>query len=260
MALAVIDEAIRNVVCVGADPNRVALLDNFSWGDPRRPSTLGELVLAVDGCVEGARRFGAPFVSGKDSLNNEYLGSDGMRHAVPPTLVITAVASVPNVDRTVTADLKESGNKVLLVGRSLPDFGASHVATVLNADPSPSVPAFDVDAPERYRLIHALIAEGLVLSCHDCAEGGAAVAVAEMAIAGRLGIHIECTADAHAILFGESLGRLLLEVHSDNLTEVLNRLPSSSVFGTVTTSPALTFPDGTSCSLDAAFDAWTTLP
>lgn len=106
MALACIDEAMRNVVAVGADPDKAVLLDNFSWGDPRRETTLGELAAAVDGCVAGAHAFAAPFVSGKDSLNNEYLGSDGERHSVPPTLVITAVAHVPKADLTVTADLK----------------------------------------------------------------------------------------------------------------------------------------------------------
>ena len=110
MAYAVVDEAIRNVVAVGADPDRVALLDNFSWGDPRRPSTLGELVAAVDGCCAAARMYNAPFVSGKDSLNNEYVGADGQRHAVPPTLVITAVAHVPDADHCVTPDLAEPGN------------------------------------------------------------------------------------------------------------------------------------------------------
>ena len=106
MAYAVVDEAIRNVVAVGADPDRVALLDNFSWGDPRRPSTLGELVAAVDGLLSTRPiAYGAPFVSGKDSLNNEYTGADGQRHAVPPTLVITAVAHVPDADRCVTPEL-----------------------------------------------------------------------------------------------------------------------------------------------------------
>ncbi len=71
MAHAVVDEAIRNVVAVGADPDRVVLLDNFSWGDPRRPETLGELVAAVRGCCDASIAHGAPFVSGKDSLNNE---------------------------------------------------------------------------------------------------------------------------------------------------------------------------------------------
>ena len=127
MAHAVVDEAIRNVVAVGADPSKVALLDNFSWGDPRRPSALGQLVAAVDGCHDAAIAHAAPFVSGKDSLNNEYTGADGARHAVPPTLVITAVAHVPDVGRTVTAELSEAGNIVLLLGRTAPEFAGSHL-------------------------------------------------------------------------------------------------------------------------------------
>ena len=84
MAHAVVDEAIRNVVAVGGDPDRVALLDNFSWGDPRRASTLGGLAAAVRGCCDARIAYAAPFVSGKDSLNNEYLtGADGNRHARP---------------------------------------------------------------------------------------------------------------------------------------------------------------------------------
>ena len=104
MAYAVVDEAIRNIVAVGADPDRVSLLDNFSWGDPRRASTLGDLVAAVDGCCAAAIDHGAPFVSGKDSLNNEYTGADGERHAVPPTLVITAVGHVPDADACPTPE------------------------------------------------------------------------------------------------------------------------------------------------------------
>jgi phosphoribosylformylglycinamidine synthase subunit PurSL len=133
MAFAVVDEAIRNVVAVGADPDRIALLDNFSWGDPRRPSTMGELVAAVDGCCAAARMYGAPFVSGKDSLNNEYIGTDGQRHAVPPTLVITAVAHVPDVERTVTPDLTEAGMALLLVGQTDTEFAGSHLDLLRSA-------------------------------------------------------------------------------------------------------------------------------
>ena len=193
MAHAVVDEAIRNVVAVGADPDQVALLDNFSWGDPRRPSTLGELVAAVRGCHDAAIAYGAPFVSGKDSLNNEYTGADGQRHAVPPTLVITAVAHVPDVGRCVTAELTAPGNVLLLLGATRPEFAGSHLDLVLGragrtvgAAPQP-----DPDAPARYRRLHAAIRDGLVQSCHDVSEGGLAVALAELCIAGGLGAVID---------------------------------------------------------------------
>ena len=221
MARAAVDEAIRNVVAVGADPDRVALLDNFSWGDPRRPETLGELVAAVRGCCDGSVAHGAPFVSGKDSLNNEYLGSDGARHAVPPTLVITAVAHVPDADRLTTPDLCAAGNSLVLVGRSAAEFGGSHLFLLdgpisAGRHPGAVVPAPDPGAPERYRRLHAAIRTGRILSCHDVSEGGVAVAVAEMAIAGGIGValsaDVDPACDPVTLLFAESTGRFVCEV------------------------------------------------
>ncbi len=216
MAYAVVDEAIRNVVAVGADPDKVALLDNFSWGDPRRPTTLGELAAAVEGCCAAAYMYNAPFVSGKDSLNNEYIGNDGERHAVPPTLVITAVAHVPDADRCVTPDLAEAGNVLMLLGTTDPEFAGSHLDMVIGAPPVPGVaPAPDPDAPTRYRHLHAAMQAGLVVSCHDVSEGGLAVALAEMCLAGRLGASIDVLPDnddVAASLFSESLGRLVVEI------------------------------------------------
>ena len=255
MALACIDEAMRNVVAVGADPDKAVLLDNFSWGDPRRETTLGELAAAVDGCVAGAHAFAAPFVSGKDSLNNEYLGSDGERHSVPPTLVITAVAHVPNANRTVTADLKTAGNKLILVGRTLPEFGGSHAAMVCNAQ-STCVPTFDEQSPTNYRAVHALMLQQKIRACHDCSEGGLAVTVAEMAMAGRLGAALLTATDIHTHLFSESLGRLVLEVEAAHVSDVLAALPGAQIIGSVTTTPFLVLPDNSALSIEAMLNVW----
>jgi phosphoribosylformylglycinamidine (FGAM) synthase-like enzyme len=97
MAWAAVDEALRNVVAVGADPDQVSLLDNFSWGNPNLPDRLGSLVRCVQGCYDAAVAFGAPFISGKDSLNNEYTGADGQKHAIPGTLVVSALGIVPDI-------------------------------------------------------------------------------------------------------------------------------------------------------------------
>lgn len=221
MAYGAVDEAMRNVVAVGADPDRVALLDNFSWGDPLRPSTLGELVAAVDGCCAAAMAYRAPFVSGKDSLNNEYTGADGHRHSVPPTLVITAVAHVPDVDRCVTPVLAQPGNVLIQLGTTSREFAGSHLDLVFGAPASVgSVPAPDPDAPSRYRHLHQAINEGLVRSCHDISEGGLAVTLAEMCIAGRLGAEITQLPHDHlaASLFSESQSRLVVEVADDDVT------------------------------------------
>jgi phosphoribosylformylglycinamidine synthase len=246
MAHAVVDEAVRNVVAVGADPDRIALLDNFSWGDPRRETTLGELVAAVDGCCGAAQMFDAPFVSGKDSLNNEYVGSDGERHAVPPTLVITAVAHVPDADRCITPDLAEAGNRVMLVGSTVPEFAGSHLDLVQGEPDDPGVaPAPDPDAPDRYRRLHEAIQAGLVVSCHDVSDGGLAVALAEMCIAGRLGMTLDVLPhdDLATALFSESSGRLLVEIEERSVpafSRIMN--DSATDLGAVSTSGLLSIP------------------
>jgi phosphoribosylformylglycinamidine synthase len=243
MAWAVVDEAIRNVVAVGADPDRIALLDNFSWGDPRRPSTFGELVAAVQGCCDAAIAHRAPFVSGKDSLNNEYLGADGARHAVPPTLVVTAVAHVPDADRTVPAQLARAGDVLVLVGRTLTELRGSHLDLVLGVDGGGSVPAPDPNAPDRYRRLHGAIRQGLVRACHDCSEGGLAVAVAEMCIGASLGatLHDLGHADPVTALFSESTGRLVCEVAPDDLEAFTAAMGEPVlVLGQVVAEPTLT--------------------
>jgi phosphoribosylformylglycinamidine synthase len=260
MAFAVIDEAIRNVVAVGADPDRVALLDNFSWGDPRRPSTLGELVAAVEGCCAAARMYGAPFVSGKDSLNNEYVGADGQRHAVPPTLVITAVAHVPEADHCVTPDLAEPGNVLLLLGRTETEFAGSHLDLVQGVPRAAGVaPAPDPDAPTTYRKLHAAMRAGLVEACHDLSEGGLAVALAEMCIAGRLGARVDTLPhdDLATALFSESSGRLLVEVRPravDAFEQILER--AATRIGIVTDDATLSIPGVEPIPVDRLADAF----
>jgi phosphoribosylformylglycinamidine synthase len=244
MARSVVDEAIRNVVAVGADPARICLLDNFSWGDPRRPSTLGALVAAVQGCCDAAVLHGAPFVSGKDSLNNEYLGSDGQRHAVPPTLVITAVAHVPDASRVVTPDLKRPGSVLVQVGDTHPEFAGSHLAMLYPAHDT-SVPAPVPGAAALYTSMHCAIGEGLVLACHDLSEGGLAVALAEMAIGGRVGVEVHTLPhpDPTVAWFAESNGRFVCEVAPEHLQRFLDTIDgTATVIGATTTRPGFDTP------------------
>jgi phosphoribosylformylglycinamidine synthase II len=260
MAYGAVDEAIRNVVAVGADPDRVALLDNFSWGDPRRESTLGELVAAVEGCCAAARAYRAPFVSGKDSLNNEYTGRDGRRHAVPPTLVITAVAHVPDADRCVTPVLSQPGSALVLLGRTRAELAGSHLDLVLGQPDEPGcVPAPDPAAPDRYRRLHRAIQDGLVQSCHDVSEGGLAVALAEMCIAGRLGADVTALPhdDRATALFAESQGRLVVEVDRDDLERFRTVMVEPVlVLGEVTGEPHLALPGLAPIGLDELVDAF----
>ncbi len=224
MAWSVIDEAIRNAVAVGADPDRIAILDNFCWGDPLVPETLGTLVEACRGCHDAAVFYGTPFISGKDSLNNEYLGTDGSRHAIPPTLLISAIGMIPDVNQSVTMDLKGAGNLIYLVG----EFRAVE-------KPVPDVPQ---SAPQVYRALHRAIGQGLVRSAHDLSEGGLAVAAAEMCIGGRLGLNVAGTSMAP---FAEVNGCLLVEVTPENalgFESQFANLPFRKI-GIVTTEPGL---------------------
>jgi phosphoribosylformylglycinamidine synthase len=215
MACAVVDEAIRNAVAAGADPDHLALLDNFSWGDPRDPSTLGALVDAVRGCCDAAEAHGAPFVSGKDSLNNVYATADGSRRSVPPTLVITALGLVPDPGGAPATDLLAPGDPVYLVGSTRDELRGSHLDLVLGIDGPGQVPAPDLESPARNRALHAAMRAGLVRACHDLAEGGLAVTAAEMVMAGRLGLDLDLTdvaSDPVVAMFSESAGRYLVEV------------------------------------------------
>ena len=257
MAHAVVDEAVRNVVCAGADLQRVALLDNFSWGNPRRPATLGALTAAVRGCVDASLAYRAPFVSGKDSLNNEFVGPDGELRSIPPTLVITAIAAVPNADAVVTSDLKRAGNVLLLVGSTGDELGGSHLDLTTGIDGGGSVPE-PVD-PDRYVAVHHAMQKGLIRAAHDCSEGGLAVALAEMAIGGRLGLEATLPGpDATCAFFAESNGRIVLEVETDHVGAV-HALVSATVLGSVTVAPVVVMTADAwrvECTVDELRHAW----
>jgi phosphoribosylformylglycinamidine synthase len=221
MAACAIDEAVRNVVCVGADPKRIALLDNFCWGNTDRPEVLGSLVLAALACHDVALAYRMPFISGKDSLKNEFT-SAGRHLVIPPTLLISALGRVPDVRRCVTMDLKEPGNLLYLVGETRDEMAGSHFHLVRKLSGG-RVPRPDLTrAPGVFAAVHNAIQQGLVRSCHDPSEGGLAVAVAEMAFAGGIGADVTSTgapglADEVA-LFSESPTRFVVEVRPDRAT------------------------------------------
>jgi phosphoribosylformylglycinamidine synthase len=219
MAWAAVDEALRNVVCVGANPDRVALLDNFCWGNPALKDRLGGLVRATQGCHDAALAYGAPFISGKDSLNNEFVDTHGDKRTIPPTLLISSLALVPDVRETATMDLKQPGNLLYVVGETRAELGGS-LHHRLNGALGGAPPAPVPDAPETFRALHRAIRGGHVQAIHDLSEGGLAVAAAEMCIGGRLGLNIslasvprdvEVGSDA-GVLFAESSARFLVEV------------------------------------------------
>ncbi len=231
MTTSAIDEAIRNCVAVGADPQRIAILDNFCWGDCERAETLGSLVRAAIACYELACELGTPFISGKDSLNNEfsYVDDDGESHtiAIPPTLLISAMGQMEDTRRAVTMDLKRPGNVLYQLGVTRDELGGSHFAMVTSRDGG-QVPRVDsARAKQTFAALHQAISQGLVRACHDMSEGGLAVTVAEMAFAGCHGAQVDLDCVPHdldqgqqasaahrtsVLLFSESNTRFVCEV------------------------------------------------
>lgn len=263
MAWAAVDEAMRNVVAVGADPDNVSILDNFSWGNADRPDRLGALVRCSQGCYDAAIAYNAPFVSGKDSLNNEYLGADGQRHAIPGTLVISALGIVPDVARTVTMDLKQAGNRLYLIGETRDEMGGSHYHTLHHLQGG-EVPRPNPDALRTLRALHSAIQSGAVRACHDLSEGGLAVALAEMCIAGRIGADITLAVNEpealRVALFAESLTRFVVEVPDDVADEfesLFDGQAALEMIGRVSATSALSINDGAvRLTVDDMAKAW----
>ncbi|PKN99961.1 MAG: phosphoribosylformylglycinamidine synthase subunit PurL [Chloroflexi bacterium HGW-Chloroflexi-4] len=232
MTWLVIDEAFRNAVACGADPSRIAILDNFCWGDPTRPEIMGDLVQSAQACFEAAVHYETPFISGKDSFNNEYLGSDGKIHAIPPTLLISALGVMPDWQQSVTMDFKHAGSLIYLIGDFAPAFGGSHFNLV---DPNHAIkeglPHCSKINPRFYLAFYKAIQEKLVSACHDLSEGGLAVATAEMCMAGRLGalMQINATDEPLRSLFGETSGCFLVEVTTENKSAFEDLMSNYSV-------------------------------
>ena len=218
-AACAIDEAVRNVVAVGADPARIAILDNFCWGNIHDPKVLGALVRTAEACRDVAVAFGTPFISGKDSLNNTYATQGGERLNIPHTLLVTALGRVPDVRTCVTMDLKEVGNALYLIGTTKDELGGSHFHLVTGRAGG-SVPQVDLEAaPKVFAGVHSAIAQGLLRACHDLSEGGLAVSAAEMCFAGGIGADITALPGElsdEAKLFGESPTRFLVEVKPEH--------------------------------------------
>jgi len=226
MAASCIDEALRQVVAVGGSLKQVAILDNFCWGNPDKKDRLGSLVRAAEGCYTAAKGFGTPFISGKDSLNNEYT----LKHksiAIPGTLLISAMAIMEDVKRAITMDLKQGDDLIYVVGETFNEMGGSiyfaNAGFLGNNCPQVNVRKAKVLMDSLSRATQ----KGLVAACHDCSEGGIGVACAEMAFAGGLGLNIflsEVPYEAQGerrkvksarndfILFSESNSRFIVEV------------------------------------------------
>ncbi|MCD4656291.1 MAG: hypothetical protein K8S87_01990 [Planctomycetes bacterium] len=221
----------------------MANMHNFSWGNCNKPEQLGKLVKASQGLYDAAIAFGTPFVSGKDSLNNEFKDAHGNIISIPPTLLVSGVSVIDDVKSVVTSDFKNEGSVILLVGKTYSEFGGSQLYSMLGIE-SDSVPQvrFD-DALNNFQFVEAIIREGLIRSAHDCSEGGLAITLAEMCIGGDIGCKVDISnlepEDAEdfddneiysILLFSESQSRFVLEVDYSMFEAVMKKASEMKVF------------------------------
>jgi phosphoribosylformylglycinamidine synthase len=225
MAGAAIDTAIRGLVALGISPDDIVLLDNFCWCSSDEPERLWQLKQAAKGCYDYAKAFGTPFISGKDSMFNDFSGYDAennrVKVSVPPTLLISSIGVHADVVKAVSIDAKVAGDLVYVIGETTEELGGSeyfaHLGYIGN-----TVPKLDAAAAKiRYQNIYNAISHELVASAFPVSHGGLGVALAKVAIAGRLGMDLTIPSSLRPdyFLFSESLGRFVVTVAPDHKRE-----------------------------------------
>lgn len=227
-----LDEAVRNAVAVGADPNHMAGCDNFCWCDPIQSEKtpdgeykLAQLVRACEALGKYCLDYGVPCISGKDSMKNDYIG-DGKKISIPPTVLFSVLAKIQNVNDAVTSDFKATGNKIYLLGYTKNEMAGSEAFAELGINGG-RVPQVDsATALRRYQAYHTATQKHLVKACHDLSDGGLAVALAEMCMGGLFGAKIDLSRmgrekdmTSMETLYSESASRFLVEVEPDTCAE-----------------------------------------
>ncbi len=247
-AASAIDEAVRNLVAVGVDPSRIALLDNFIWPKPEKEE-LGQIDLAVEAICDLSTAWKMPFVSGKDSLSSTYKAKDGQVIKIPPVLCISAFAPLADIRCIVGSDLKQAGNNIYVIGETKAELGGGEYY-VLSGKLGKSVPTVAIKrAYQIFLRLHKAIKRGLIASSHDCSDGGIAVTLAEMAFGGNLGARIDLEQipaspkelRADTLLFSESNSRFLVEVepmHEKEFLSLFRDLPCRRL-GAVLANPQI---------------------
>jgi len=213
-------ETWRNLIAVGADP--LAITDNMNFGNPERPDVMGQFVGAVQGMKEACEVLKYPVVSGNVSLYNETNGA-----AIPPTPAIGGVGLIPDVAHMAHLGLRAEGDLLVLVGREAGHLGQSLYQHIVTGKLEGAPPQVDLaDEIKAGNLVRTLIREGKVAAVHDVSDGGLLVAIAEMALAGEIGVQLfpyEGKLPAHAAWFGEDQGRYVLEAAPALAEEIIER-------------------------------------
>ncbi len=224
MAKASVDEAVRNIVATGGNINHTAILDNYSWGNPENPEVMGSLVVASKGAYEAAILFGTPYISGKDSLYNEYVTKQGKINILP-TLVISALSVIDDINYAIRPGFKKEGELICITGKTYKETGGSLFNEIWDIDEG-ILPDLRADARERFTLFYKLVKNKIVTAAHDCSEGGLLVSLLEMGFCKNIGAKIDIMAIPQEdgmsyldILFSESLSRVIFTINKEDLAK-----------------------------------------
>ncbi len=286
MAACAMDEAVRSLVAVGADPSHAAALDNFCWCDPLPSASnpdasykTAQLVRAARALYDTACAYQIPFISGKDSMKNDFVMGN-FRLSIPPTVLVTAVAVVPEVQRAISMDVKKPGDLVYIIGRSRGEMGGSEFLaeflpakhTEKNLSSADSHPPKLYGHPPKtypeehlkiYQKMYNAIQKGWICSAHDCSDGGAAVALAESAFAGGYGMRLQLKAwikkeklPLAQLLFSESPGRLIVTIRPQHQKSFEEKFAETSycLLGKVTEDQNFTALNEKSTSLNTTLE------
>ncbi|WP_374074793.1 AIR synthase-related protein [Bdellovibrio bacteriovorus] len=224
MAQKAVDEAVRNLVATGVNPSRMALVDNFCWPDPVAKQSnpdahhkMAQLVRACEGLYNAAQSFKAPFVSGKDSMKNDFIGKtksgETVKISVPPTLLVTAIGQIPDAEKTVPGFFQKSDDEIYVVGNLTQSLCASVLSQEFE-DANPTAPEYPnlQDNAVLYETIYQGIQKELLASCHDISEGGFMGALVESCFGNALGMKVNLNSLTWNQLWSETCSVFVVSV------------------------------------------------
>lgn len=238
MSIWAIDEAVRNAICVGTNPDQIVLVDNYCWPDPISSEKnfdgdykLAQLVRASKALYDISLVYGMPFISGKDSMKNDFV-FDQLKISVNPTLLITAMGKVDHIRHVTTSDLKNENDLVYVIGPCYFDNDSYlHLNEICSwAETQTDLKYADFNMQKQiqiYKKIHMAITKGFIASAHDVSEGGLAVSLAEKMMSTELGLKINLDSvsnDMIQFLFNEGPGRIVVSIkpnHKDDFEKTI---------------------------------------
>jgi phosphoribosylformylglycinamidine synthase II len=250
MAAASVDIAVRNAVAAGCPIDHMAILDNFCWCSSEDPERLGQLKRACEAIYDLAVLYKTPFISGKDSMFNDFKGYDASNEpvqiSIPPTLLVSGIGVMKNVDQSVSLDPKAAGDIVYLLGTTRDELGASEYYD-MKGYLGDNVPVTDGAANlELYKKLTSANEQYLLASSIAITLGGLGVALAKKCIASGLGMNITLKGDLRLdkMLFSESTGRFAVTVAPQNQSAFEALMGASATkIGTMTSEPVLKIND-----------------